>query len=184
MSTAAPPQTQTPSTPQTPTTGYSFARPLGKCSACGRDIAPGEKFTAAVRETALGLERVDLSGECWTSFDRAAILAYWQTTMPTAAAVKPKIFVDDAVLCDLFERLGSAGDESSKLNFRFVLGLILMRKRLLIYEATRLSGEQESWTVRLKGREESIDLLNPRLNEDQIAEVTTQLGQILSGEGL
>jgi hypothetical protein len=173
------PQTKTPSSSGA---GYSLSRPLGKCSLCDRVIPPGEKFTAAVRDCPTGLERLDISSDCWQSFDRANLLAFWQATMPAANAAKAKVFVDDTVLCDLFARLGDTADEPAKLNFRFVLGLILMRKRLLVYESTRMANEKEFWTVRFKGREETLDLLNPRLNEDQITEVSAQLGQILSGE--
>jgi hypothetical protein len=184
MSTAAP--TPAPAISTAPASGgYSIARPLGKCALCGRDIAPGERFTAVVRETAVGLERIDLSAECWEKFDRtpaAPLLAYWQMVMPTGPAAKPKVFVDDTVLCDLFERLAESGDEPAKVNFRFVLGLILMRKRLLIYESTHSEGGKEFWKVRLRGREQMLDLLNPRLNEQQVAEVSGQLGQILNGE--
>ena len=76
-----------------------------------------------------------------------------------------------------------AGDEPGKVNFRFVLGLVLMRKRLLTYELSHATGGQEYWRVRLKGRESSIDLVNPRLDEQQVAQVSEQLGQILSGDG-
>ena len=162
--------------------GYSIARSLGKCAVCARVIAAGEKYFAAVRETALGLERVDVSAECWEAFDKSGLLAFWHTTLPAANAVKPKVFVDDTVLCELFERLGGAGEEAGKLNFRFVLGLILMRKRLLVYESTRIEKENEVWSVHLKRRTDSMDLLNPRLSEEQVAEVSGQLGQILNGD--
>jgi hypothetical protein len=168
----------------TTTSGYSLGRPQGKCSICNRDIAPGDKFFAAVREAPVGLERLDISADCWAAFDRASLLAFWQTTMPAANA-KKKTFVDDALLCDLFDRLGDASTTEgnpAKLNFRFVLGLILMRKRLLIYESTRTTGSDEIWAVRLKGREQTIDLVNPRLDDQQIAEVSGQLGEILTGE--
>jgi hypothetical protein len=36
--------------------------------------------------------------------------------------------------------------------------------------------------MRFKGREEKLDLLNPRLDESQMAEVSQQLGQILNEE--
>jgi hypothetical protein len=160
--------------------GYSVARAAGKCAVSGRAIAAGEKYIAALRESPAGLERLDISPEHWDAFDRAHLLAFWPATMrPTAA--KPKMFVDDGVLCDLFERLSEV-TEPAKRNFRFVLGLSLVRKRLLIYDATRMDGEREIWTVRLKGREEPMPLWNPRLNEQQVAEVSTQLGEILSGD--
>ena len=169
-----------------PTTasGYSFSRAQGKCSICGSAIVQGDKFFAAVRESATGLERLDISADCWANFDRANLLAFWQATMPSATA-KKKTFVDDTLLCDLFERLGDASateGNPAKLNFRFVLGLILMRKRLLIYESTRTTSAGEIWAVRLKGREQIIDLLNPKLDDQQIAEVSGQLGEILAGE--
>lgn len=182
MSTAAqsPPPPTTPA-PATPSAGYSLARPLGKCSVCQSIIAPGEKFFAAVRETPIGFERLDISGDCWEKFDKPSLLAFWQATMPAATAAKPKLFVDDTVLCDLFERLSDAS-EPSKINFRFVLGLILMRKRLIAYESTHLESGQEFWSVRMKGRDQLIDLINPKLDEEQVAQVSAQLGQILSGE--
>ena len=69
---------------------------------------------------------------------------------------------------------------------RFVLGLILMRKRLVIYETTRREGvpggERELWTVRMKGKQEQLDLVNPRLDEAQMKEVSGQLGEILHQE--
>jgi len=95
--------------------------------------------------------------------------------------VKKKVFVDDEVLCTLFERLADAS-EPVKINFRFVLGLILMRKRLIVYESSRNDGAKEIWQVRFKGKEEVLDLLNPRLDESQILDVSNQLGEILNEE--
>ena len=165
---------------QKPTTGYEVGRPGGKCVVTGRQIQPDEKFMAALRETPAGFERLDVSLEAWPEFDKAGVLGFWQTTMPRPEA-KKKLFVDDEVLCGLFERLAET-TESSKLNFRFVLGLILMRKRMLIYETSRYEGENEIWSVRFKGRDDRLDLLNPRLDEQQVAEVSQQLGEILNEE--
>ena len=176
MSTAAPAKPATTNT----TSGYEVGRPGGKCAISGAAIAPDDKFIAALRETAIGFERLDISLPCWEQFDRAGIIAFWKTTMPRAEA-KKKIFVDDEVLCGLFERLADTA-EPSKLNFRFVLGLILMRKRMLVYEATRREGEREIWSMRFRGREEKLDLLNPHLTEEQVGDVSRQLGEILNEE--
>lgn len=172
MSTAAP----APSTKS----GYDVPRPLGKCAACGRDIPPGEKFVAAVRETATGLERLDICLNDWSSFDRAGLLGFWQTLMPQGQE-KKKPFVDDEVLCTLFERLADA-TEPAKINFRFVLGLILMRKRLIVYEGARMIDERDVWVVRMKGKEEKLNLIDPKLNEQEMTEVSQQLGQVLNEE--
>ena len=135
---------------------------------------------AALRETPLGFERVDISLPHWDKFDRKDVIAFWQTSMPRHEQ-KKKIFVDDAVLCELFDRLGSA-TEPNKLSFRFVLGLILMRKRLLVYENTRHEQGRDIWCVRPKGREDKLDLVDPKLDEQQMMDVSKQLGEILNEE--
>jgi len=85
------------------------------------------------------------------------------------------------VLCELFERLKDTVEEP-KLNFRFVLGLILMRKRMLVYESSRSEDGKDIWTMRFRGKDDRLDLLNPRLTEQQVAEVSQQLGEILNEE--
>ena len=172
MSTAAPVKPQKG--------GYDVPRPGGKCAVSGRDIPAGEKFIAAVRETATGLERVDISLECWETFDRTGLLGFWQTTMPRPEE-KKKLFVDDQVLCELFERLADA-TEPAKVNFRFVLALVLMRKRFVVYEETRHDAGRDVWVVRMKGKDQRLDLIDPKLNESAMAEVSQQLGQILHEE--
>jgi hypothetical protein len=161
--------------------GYDVSRPLGKCFLSGNPIEPGSKFMAALRETPIGFERLDISLDAWQTFDRKDVLAFWQSVMPSPQQVKKKLFVDDQVLCELFERLGNA-EEPAKLNFRFVLGLILMRKRMIVYENTRHLDEKEIWQVRFRGREDLLDLINPRLGEQQVMEVSQQLSEILNEE--
>jgi hypothetical protein len=159
---------------------YDVGRPGGTCRVCNQDLLPGTKIMAALRETPAGFERLNVSLDCWPRFDHADLLAFWQTIIPQHEA-KKKLFVDDEVLCELFERLKDT-TEPAKLNFRFVLGLILMRKRMLVYESSHDDIGQDIWTVRFKGKDERLDLLNPRLNEQQVAEVSQQLGEILNEE--
>ena len=165
-------------------------KPAGVCAVSGRAIAPGEKFMAALRETPTGLERLDVAIEHWDAFDKADTLGFWQSVMPRPQE-KKKVFVDDEVLCTLFERLAEA-TEPTKVAFRFVLGLILMRKRLVLYDATRHDppppGSPEGtpprdvWVVRMKGRPDPLDLVDPKLGEKQVVEVSQQLGEILNEE--
>src|SRR3954447_8531638 len=137
MSTAAPTKQQT--------SGYQVAKPLGVCHITNQSIAPGQKFMAALRETPVGFERLDISVDAWPQFDRKDVIGFWQTVMPKFEQ-KKRIFVDDQVLCEIFERLAET-TEPAKLNFRFVLGLILMRKRMIVYEDTRMEQDREIWQV-------------------------------------
>ena len=173
-------QQATTSKPTSPSTGYEVARPRGQCIVCQKQIDAQESLMAALKETAIGFERLDVCMDCWEAFDKTDLVGFWKTHMPKTEQ-KRKLFVDDEVLCQLFERLSDAS-EPAKLNFRFVLGLILMRKRLIVYETSRMEETREIWQVRFKGKEEQMDLLNPRLDETQVQEVSHQLGEILSEE--
>jgi hypothetical protein len=159
---------------------YEIGRPAGKCAVSGADIAPGEKFMAALRETPQGFERIDVAHSAWQQFDKNDLVAFWQAVMPESNKAK-KLLVDDTVLCELFERLADV-QEPAKVSFRFVLGLILMRKRLLNYETSRHEKDRDVWTVKLKGRDSTCEMVDPRLTEDQLGEVTQQIGQILNSE--
>jgi hypothetical protein len=165
----------------TPSGNYTVARPLGRCAVTGQPIQAGEKFHAALRETPTGLERLDVLPHEWDGFAaKNELLAHWLATMP-ASEQKKKLFVDDEVLLTLFERLQDT-EEPAKLRFRFVLGLILMRKRLIVYESQHDSGGQNLWSVRIRGREGTLDLVNPHLSEDQVGDVAGQLSEILSSD--
>lgn len=172
------PATSSPPLPKPGT--YDVSRPGGACAVSGQPIEPGMKFFAALRDTPEGLRRADVLPEHWPAFDHTGLVAFWQTTMPRPEQ-KKKMFVDDAVLTELFERLGDA-TEPAKLNFRFVLGLILMRKRILSYEGSRHDeANREIWTMKVRGRDQVfLDLVNPHLGEEQVAEVSRQLSEILN----
>ena len=160
---------------------YTVARAGGHCAVCGEPLPPGTKVVAGLRETPVGFERLDAHVACWPRVDTAALLAFWQTTVPTSDA-KRKVFVDDSVLCELFAKLADAA-EPAKLHFRFVLGLILMRKRLVTYESSRIDGDgRDLWTVRLRGRDDRLELVDPHLTAEQVADVSNQLGEVLNAE--
>jgi hypothetical protein len=144
----------------------------------------GEKFHAALRELPEGLERVDVCEEAWGGFDRAGLLASWLATMPAPNQEKKKLFVDDETLLTLFERLGEgeAAADAMKVRFRFVLGLILMRKRLVSYESQEERGTTSYWRVKVRGRAESLEIVNPHLTEDQVGDVSGQLSQVMASE--
>ena len=181
MSTGTSPAPNPAATPAQPASaGYHLARPQGRCAVTGTAIEPGQKFMAALRETPTGFERLDVTLDGWQQFDRTDVIGFWQTVMPHHEQ-KKKVFVDDNVLCEVFERLGST-TEPMKLNFRFVLGLILMRKRMIVYETSRSEGDREIWTVRFRGRDEKLDLVNPKLGEEEVVQVSQQLSEILNEE--
>jgi len=149
-------------------------------------MPPGEKFVATVRESADGEDyvREDFCAACWetTREQRVpSLLGSWQGQV-SPPAEKKKVFIDDDLLVNFFARLAQS-DTAAAVNLRFVLALILMRKKLLIYDRMeKLPEDQEVWLMHFKGSQEAQQVINPNLNEEKIAEVSGQLGQIMEGQ--
>jgi len=158
---------------------WEVGRPLGQCSGTGKRIEPGEEYFAALVETQDSLARRDFCAEYWTE-TQPEVFCYWKSTLPHPDQ-KRKIFVDDRMLMAFFERLAEE-DEPQKLNFRFVLALILMRKRRLKYDSSKRQGEQEVWRLRVTGEDRFVELKNPQLDEEQIEQLSSQLSEILQVE--
>lgn len=209
---------------------YEIERPTGRCAVTGRELRSGEPYVAALVEappdpvadspspqpssagprpggTGLGMHRIDVSLEAWERGPRPAhVFSHWRSRVPEPHQ-KRRLFVDDDVLVNLFRRLSDAS-QPERLAFRFVLALILMRKRLLKYEGSvpaaglpelpvrdPASAEPvaagggadstptpEVWRMTLKGDADTHRVVNPRLDEAQIQQVTQQLGEVLEAD--
>lgn len=165
-------------------TEYPVGRPHGLCHVTGGPIAPGQTYFAALRETPEGFQRLEFLPEAWNTWpaeEKAGLLAFWRTEMATREAEKRKLLVDDDILAELFRRLADVA-EPEKLAFRFMLGLILMRKKKLVYEGSETNAAgRDVWRMRFRKEEEVLEVIDPKLDESQLEEVGRQVGQILHG---
>ena len=162
---------------------YNISKFLGQCSLCGREVAPGGELVATVREGDEEFLRRDYCPECWESSgaEGAEVLGVWRTRVRRPQE-KKKLFVDNEMLVNLFGRLAEA-TEGQKVNFRFVLALVLMRKKLLVYDRTEKSADgTEVWMMHFKGSDEVHKVIDPHMDEDKIAQVSENLGEILEGD--
>jgi len=180
---------------------YDIERPTGTCAFTGRTLEPDEHYVATLVEDGDDLRRVDVSTEAWEEGKRPEhLFSYWKAVVPQPEE-KKKLFVDDEVLMNLLERLADA-EQPQRIAFRFVLTLIMMRKKLLRYDKTDKrtvegpEGQQvvEEWwllTPKLdlsKGpmgkwdEDRTFEVLDPHLDEEGIRAVTEQLSQILQAE--
>ena len=155
---------------------WEIKKTLGQCSGTEREFEIGEEYFAALVEGQEGLERRDFSADYWNEH-HPAVFCFWKTKMPNPEQ-KKKIFVSDEMLMSFFDRLAEETDPE-KINFRFVLTLILMRKRKLKYDSCDIVDGDEVWTLKVTGQDRHEKVINPHLTEDQIEGLTSQMGQIL-----
>jgi hypothetical protein len=155
---------------------WEIDKPLGQCYGTGKKIEPGQGYFAALVETQEGLQRRDFCADYWQQ-QKPDVFCYWKTKLPEPGR-KKQLFVDDQMLMAFFDRLAAESDQE-KINFRFVLTLILMRKRLLKYDSSRTEDDKEIWRLRMVGDKEFVEVVNPHLDEGQIEQLSSQLSEIL-----
>lgn len=170
---------------------YEISRPTGLCAGTGNPINPGDRYVACLIEPEPDqpLQRRDFSAAAWEDGARPAepIFGSWRAVMPEPDA-KPKQFIDDPALCDLFEQL-EAAQEDRRIAFRYLLALVLVRKRLLHLATTRPKALQVQWTRRSgrmtaesQGEEPIMEVTDPGLDEASIGELSEEIGAII-GDG-
>ena len=161
---------------------WEVNKPLGQCSGSGRRIEHGEEYFGALVVAEDGLQRRDFCAEYWEK-EKPQVFCHWKTRLPEPGQ-KKQLFVDDQMLMAFFERLARETDPE-KVNFRFVLTLILMRKRLLKYHEGRTEAGKEIWRLRIPGDksgEDLVEVVNPHLDAEQVEQLSSQMGEILQAD--
>ncbi|HPD13848.1 MAG TPA: hypothetical protein PLE19_02810 [Planctomycetota bacterium] len=156
---------------------WNVAKPQRVCP-CGRELAENETYYAALYEQGDDFVRKDYCLPCWEKAQaEGGIFSFWKTTVPVKEQ-KRRLFADDEVLLDFFFRLEHAQEEQ-KRQFFYLLGLILMRKKLLKFDDLERADGQEFLLLRYAREDRVVRVPNPRLTEEQIEALKGQLSEIL-----
>lgn len=158
---------------------WQVARPTGRCANCGRLLAEGEVFHAVLVERAGALERLDYDAEHWGG-PPADAFCFWRSRVPERRQ-KQKVVMDNETLTQLFRRLHPAKSDIQK-QFRFVLALWLMRKKLLRFEQTLREGGQEIWQMRLTADDSPQRVERVALEDAELERASQQLRLLLEGQ--
>ncbi len=151
----------------------------GRCAVTGRVLQEGEEFYTVLFEEGESFRRADYSLEAWQSPPEGCF-CYFKTRVPVRERRK-KLLVDNEILVSFFTRLADQSDPL-RVQFRFVLALILMRKRLLRYDRSAKEDGADVWHLTLMTDRSEHRVVNPRLTDQQIEAVSGQLGAILHGD--
>ncbi len=158
---------------------YRIEKSQAVCVKTGSPLEEGATYYAVLFEDGESFRREAFSEQAWYGPPEGAY-CFFKTRVPTKQK-KKRLLVDDDILMTFFRRLGGE-TELARLQFRFVLALILMRKRLLKYEETITEDEAEIWIMRIGKEDELHKVVNPRLNDHEIESVSKQLTAILHGD--
>ncbi|MGP1346384.1 MAG: hypothetical protein ACTS3F_06935 [Phycisphaerales bacterium] len=117
----------------------------------------------------------------------ARVFAAWRSVAQEPGA-KRRSLLDEGSMLELFESLEDSGDDAQRA-FRFVLALVLIRKKLLVHAGAvpgSGDGDEGVLLVRAKGEPSDvppIEVAQPALTPERIASVTARIDELLRAEG-
>ncbi len=145
-------------------------------------------------------------GSAWAAGQAAprGIFAYWRTQRPEEVDGEvARIRFDPQVVLEFFRGLGKAGNqddgaaredgletgaagvpagpsESQRRDLRFVLSLLLIRKKVLLLKGTFIRDDFEWLQLQERGEsEKTYEISNPELSEGELEQVRDAIGELL-----
>ena len=119
------------------------------CSTSGRELEPGEEIFSALAPERGKLRRHDYSAVAWAGPPEGAV-AWWKSRIPLREQKRPNLTPNDALL-DVFRNLEH---EAPQQELRYVLALLLVRRRVLRQEELRLDTDGSETLVLHSPRED------------------------------
>jgi hypothetical protein len=123
--------------------------------------------------------RKDYAAEAWHG-PPADAFSFWAGRVPPAGA-RRRPPIDDDLLLDCFGRLEGRTDAAGE-NFRYVLALLLMRRKRFKFEETRNDDGRELLVLRCGRTGARHEVANPRLTDEEMAAVQDDVFQALGWE--
>lgn len=157
---------------------WNIGRSSRTCAATGTPIADGDVFFSALSEEGDKFVRRDYSPEAWPDVDKSGFFSYWKSKRAEGGAGSSnQVVVDVERFFLLFDRLEGTTDPS-RLLLRYVIALMLTRKRALRLDATNKTPEGEVLVLWDRRTNRPVDVLSPEVDAAQVAAVQEELNQL------
>ena len=158
---------------------YQIGRVGIECASSGKSLAPGDGYVGALIEVEgeEELVRQDFAVDAWSDAKRpGGVFAYWHGVVPDQKSDSLPT-LDPSSAADLFDQLESAEDPK-RIAFRYLLALMMMRKRLLVHVGT----EAGQLLVRRKGDDAELppmEVAEPELDQAALDELAPLVADLL-----
>ena len=164
---------------------WDIGRPAEQCIATGATINPGDEFIAAlVEQKDESLHRLDYTLDAWADAPRPdGLYAFWKAVRPHPNE-KKQLLIDASTITEIFDQLADA-TEPGRVAFRFVLALILTRKRILAHlgQKDAHGDEPARMLVRFRGSDKElppIEVIDPDLDAETIMQLSEQIRAVMA----
>lgn len=154
---------------------YEVERCTRHCAATERELREGEEFFSVLVSERGEVRRHDYAADAWTGPPDAA-LAWWKSRLATREAKKGELAPNE-VLLRLFQGLEVVPQQ---LDMRYVLALLLVRRRVLREEDTEPDAAGRDVLVLYCPRDETTHRVVVTMpDERRTEEIQAELGRLL-----
>ena len=157
---------------------WSINRGSHVCYLCEKTFPEEEVYLSALYDENNEFLRKDFCDECWDKRDSENCFSHWKTKI-SKKPEKVERYAKIDVFYDLFNKLENEKD-LSRVNFRYVLSLYLMRKKVLKLKSSHKSNENEYLVLYNVREDNDTEVLNPKLNEEEVLAVTDEIGKLVN----
>ena len=158
---------------------YDIHKSTHQCCVTGKTLEEGEAYYSVLVEAGVELVRQDYSIEAWGE-EPAGAIAVWKTRVPVKGEPK-KLVIDVEMMLDFIKRLENA-DEPHKINMRYLLGLLLMRKRVLKFDEVEREGDNDYLILTHRREDVTYRILDPHLSEQELEDLQAQMETVIGME--
>ena len=154
---------------------FEVQRCTRHCAKTERELAPDEEFYAVLMAEGAEVVRYDYCADAWEGPPERS-LGWWKSKMPGKDPKKLHWAPNDVML-DYFERL--EGDEERR-DIRYVLGLLLVRRRVARHEESERDEQDQEWLVIYCPRREAtykVAVVTP--TPERTMEIQEELARLL-----
>ena len=160
-------------------TEYQIQPNTRRCAASGRELKPGERYFSVLLDEGGAFVRRDYAEEAWQG-PPADAFSFWAGRVPAAGA-RRRPPIDDDMLLECFGRLEGRTDAAGE-NFRYVLALLLMRRKRFRFEEARTEAGREVLVLRCARTGARHEVANPGLGDAEMTAVQDDVFQALGWE--
>lgn len=155
---------------------FEVQRCTRRCAATERELAPGEEFYSVLVSEGGQVVRYDYSKEAWSGPPEKSV-GWWKSQMP-GLETKKLHWAPSDVLLHYFIELESQPERADE---RYVLALLLVRRRIARLEETRREGDGEVLILYCPKNETEYQVPIVTPTEKRAGQIQEKFSRLLAG---
>ena len=154
---------------------YEIQHTARRCATTGREFAPGETYYSVLLAEGAEVNRYDYAADAWQGPPEEAI-GWWKSQIPNRNEAK-KHWAPNDVMLQFWDELA---DQPNKQDMRYVLTLLLIRRRVFRLEEEKSDDQgREVLVVYCPRRETTYEILAVMPEPQRVDEIQEELAALL-----